>query len=119
MPATKATATDATAVSTTADAAPAAPENTITLDFPLKRGEGEITSITLRKPMTGELRGVKLTDLLTLEVGAIKLLLPRISTPTLMPHEVDKLDPADLTELATTVAGFFVRKSTREALLTA
>jgi hypothetical protein len=35
--------------------------------------------------------------------------------PTLLPHEVDLLDPADFTELATTVAGFFVRKSAREA----
>ncbi|MDR2325106.1 MAG: phage tail assembly protein [Acidovorax sp.] len=119
MPANKETAANTTAAVTTADAAPAAPENTVTLDFPLKRGEGEVNSITLRKPMAGELRGIKLTDLLTLEVGAVKLLLPRVSTPTLLPHEVDKLDPADFTELATTVAGFFVRKSTREALLNA
>ncbi len=111
----------ATEVTTTAEAAaaPAKPDNTVTLDFPIKRGATEVTEITLRKPMAGELRGVKLTDLLTLEAGAVRLLLPRVTIPTLLPHEVDLLDPADFTELATTVAGFFVRKSTREALLTA
>lgn len=107
------------AADTTTAAAPVKPENTVTLDFPIQRGATEITDITLRKPMAGELRGVKLTDLLTLEAGAHQLLLPRITAPTLQPHEVAQLDPADFTELATTVAGFFVRKSTREALLTA
>ncbi|WP_272971635.1 phage tail assembly protein [Comamonas terrigena] len=117
----EATADTATEVTAAAEAAavPAKPDNTVTLDFPIKRGAGEITEITLRKPMAGELRGVKLTDLLTLEAGAVRLLLPRVTIPTLLPHEVDQLDPADFTELATMVAGFFVRKSTREALLTA
>jgi hypothetical protein len=127
MPVTKTAAAATAAAETTADAAtdttataaPAKPDNTVTLDFPIKRGAAEITEITLRKPMAGELRGVKLTDLLTLEAGAVRLLLPRVTIPTLLPHEVDQLDPADFTELATTVAGFFVRKSTREALLTA
>lgn len=130
MPGTK-TATTAAAIEATAGAAteapaaaeaaaaPVKPDNTVTLDFPIKRGAAEITEITLRKPMAGELRGVKLTDLLTLEAGAVRLLLPRVTVPTLLPHEVDLLDPADFTELATMVAGFFVRKSTREALLTA
>ena len=32
--------------------------NTVTLDTPIKRGNGEITEVTLRKPSAGELRGV-------------------------------------------------------------
>jgi hypothetical protein len=47
------------------------------------------------------------------------MMLPRISTPTLLPHEIAQLDPADLTELGIKVAGFFVRKSIREAYQTA
>ena len=91
----------------------------VTLDFPLKRGDTEVTAITLRKPLAGQLRGVKLVELLNLDVGSVQMVLPRISTPTLLPHEVAQLDPADLTELSIKVAGFFARKSTREAYQTA
>ena len=91
----------------------------VTLDFPIKRGDTEVTAITLRKPLAGQLRGVKLVELLNLDVGSLQMVLPRISTPTLLPHEVAQLDPADLTELATKVAGFFVRKSIRAEYLTA
>ncbi len=38
-------------------------EETVELDTPIVRGEQSITSLTLRKPMAGELRGVKLNDL--------------------------------------------------------
>ena len=37
---------------------------TITLDTPLTRGETEITELRLRKPTSGELRGVSLADVL-------------------------------------------------------
>lgn len=94
-------------------------DNTVTLDCPIPRGDTELHTIHLRKPMAGELRGIKLTELLALDVGAVQLLLPRITTPTMTAHEVANLDPADLTELATKVAGFFVRKSARAAFLTA
>ena len=91
----------------------------ITLDYPIKRGDTEVKQVTLRKPLAGQLRGVKLAELLNLDVGAVQMILPRISTPTLLPHEIAQLDPADLTELATKVAGFFVRKSIRAEYLTA
>lgn len=87
--------------------------NTITLDQPIQRGDTAITAVTLRRPMAGELRGIKLTELLQLDVGALAALLPRITAPALTPHDVASLDPADLTELGAHVAGFFVRKSIR------
>ena len=34
--------------------------NTVTLETPLKRGDQTITAVTLRKPASGELRGVAL-----------------------------------------------------------
>jgi len=103
----------------TATAAAAEGVEVVTLDFPIKRGETEVKEITLRKPLAGQLRGVRLTDLLSLDVGAVQQILPRITTPTLLPHEIAQLDPADITELGTKVAGFFVRKSIREAYQTA
>lgn len=106
---------------TTADTAQTAPVDgiTVTLDYPFKRGDTELHTVHLRKPMAGELRGIKLTELLALDVGAVQKLLPRITSPTMTAHEVASLDPADLAELAMEVASFFVRKSARAAFLTA
>lgn len=107
---------------TKAAAAPAANQNTavVTLDTPIERGTTTITDVSLRKPMSGELRGVALTDLLNLEVNALRKVLPRITTPMLTEVEVGRMDPADLVELGSTVAGFLLRKSVKaEAFLTA
>lgn len=90
----------------------------VTLDYPIKRGDTKVTAITLRKPLAGQLRGIKLGELLNLDVSSVQMLLPRISTPTLLPHEVAQLDPADIAELSIKVATFFARKSTREAYQT-
>jgi hypothetical protein len=44
---------------------------TITLDTPIKRGETSIASVEVRKPVSGELRGCNLTDLLQMDVVAL------------------------------------------------
>lgn len=84
--------------------------NTVTLDTPLKRGETEITAVTLRKPSSGELRGTSLQALCNLDVDALSKVLPRISSPTLTDSDVAKLDPADLVQLGTVFSGFLVPK---------
>lgn len=95
-------------------------EATVELDSPIERGTNSIKSLHLRKPMSGELRGVSLVDLLNLDVNALRKVLPRISTPTLTDVEVGRMDPADLVEIGTTVAGFLLRKSAKaEAFLAA
>ncbi|MBH1520799.1 phage tail assembly protein [Stenotrophomonas maltophilia] len=90
--------------------------NTITLDYPIQRGEQVIATIKLRKPNAGELRGIKLVDLLQIDVSAVAALLPRITEPTLTTADVNKLDPADLVAIGTLAAGFFVPKAQREFL---
>ncbi|MFS4552077.1 phage tail assembly protein [Comamonas resistens] len=101
---------------TTAQAAPAQDGvATISLQTPIKRGATEITSLKLRKPNTGALRGVSLADLLQMNVSALQVVLPRISEPTLVKHEVDQLDPADLVACALEVAGFLVPKAAMES----
>lgn len=82
---------------------------TITLDVPIKQGDTEITTVNLRRPTAGELRGLSIADLLQMDVAANIKLLPRISE--LAEHQVTALDPADLTQLASAVAGFFLPKS--------
>lgn len=95
-------------------------EATVELDSPIERGTNSIKSLHLRKPMSGELRGVSLVDLLNLDVNALRKVVPRISTPSLTDVEVGRMDPADLVEIGTTVAGFLLRKSAKaEAFLAA
>ena len=88
---------------------------TITLETPLKRGDQAITSISLRKPAAGELRGIALADLLRLDVAALITVLPRITTPTLTADEALRLDPADLTACGLEIASFLLPKRLQPA----
>lgn len=90
-------------------------EKTVELDGAIVRGSQTITSIVLRKPMAGELRGVSLVDLMQMEVLALRKVLPRITTPTLTDIEIGRMDPADLLQCGVAVAGFLLQKSAREA----
>jgi hypothetical protein len=84
------------------------------------RGEQTINSVSLRKPMAGELRGVSLVELMNLDVGALRKVLPRITTPALTDIEIGRMDPADLVQCGVAVAGFLLQKSARaEASLVA
>lgn len=83
----------------------------IPLETPIQRGEQKITEVTLRKPKAGELRGIKLVDLLNMDVGALIRVIPRISDPTLTEAEAANLDPADLTSMGTEVVGFLLTKA--------
>lgn len=105
---------------TTAAEQPALPDNVVVLDEPIVRGNTTITQVELRKPMSGELRGVTLSDILNLDVNALRKVLPRITTPTLTDIEVGRMDPADLLEIGGKVASFLLRKSVKaEAFLSA
>ncbi|MCG9031412.1 phage tail assembly protein [Laribacter hongkongensis] len=89
---------------------------TIILDTPIKRGDTLIDSLTLRKPGAGELRGCAISDLARMDVTTLVRVIPRISTPSLTEHEVSSMDLADLTELASEVAGFLLKKAERATL---
>lgn len=90
---------------------PLADDNTVTLDTPIRRGTSTIDTITLRKPNSGELRGVSLSDLLQIDVDSLVKVIPRISNPTLTAVEVTSMDPADLFALGAKVSGFLLQKS--------
>ncbi|SIQ11039.1 phage tail assembly protein [Marinobacterium stanieri] len=96
------------------------PPHSVRLDEPLKRGNQVIDVITLRKPKSGELRGLSLQEVLSLDVNSLQTLLPRISSPTLTKQDVADMDPADLTQLGVQISVFFVQKQRKEeAFLTA
>lgn len=84
---------------------------TVTLDAPLQRGGQTIDKVDVRKPLSGALRGISLTELLRMNVDTIQQVLPRVTTPTLLKHDVDLLDPADLLQLGTAVVGFLLPKA--------
>jgi hypothetical protein len=85
----------------------------IELVEPIVRGETRITSLILRKPKSGELRGLTLQDLLTTDVTTIITLVPRISDPILTDAEARELDPADLAEIGSVIRGFFLTRAER------
>ncbi|GAA5784868.1 phage tail assembly protein [Chitiniphilus shinanonensis] len=85
----------------------------ITLDTPIVRGDTTIDRITLRKPSSGELRGISLADLTRLEASALIALLPRISDPTLLAEEARRLDPADLMQCGTEIVSFLLTKAVK------
>lgn len=94
-------------------------EEIVTLDAPLQRGETLIETVTIRKPMAGELRGVSLIELMQMDVLALRKVLPRITAPTLTDLEIGRMDPADLVQCGVAVSSFLLSKSAKEAVLVA
>lgn len=80
----------------------------ITLASPVARGRETIAEVAVRKPTSGALRGMKLTNVLTMDVSTMLVLLPRVTEPALLPDEVADLAPADLLALSAAVVGFFM-----------
>ena len=94
-------------------------EKAVELDTPILRGKTEITSITVRKPQSGALRGTRLQALLDMDVNALITVLPRITTPALTTQEINEMDPADLVSLSVEVVTFLLKKSVLSDLATA
>lgn len=77
---------------------------TVTLVQGILRGENRITDITVRKPLTKQLRGVSISRLIEMNADDWQIVLPRVTTP-----KVDKVDFAqmtvtDFTKLCSTAA---------------
>ncbi|WP_285430050.1 phage tail assembly protein [Pseudomonas sp. fls2-241-R2A-110] len=90
-----------------------ADDNTVSLDAPIKRGKTNIDVITLRKPSSGELRGVHLVELLNMDVATLMKILPRITSPGITAPEAAAMDPADLLACGSKISGFLLQKSAK------
>lgn len=90
--------------------------NAVSLSVPVKIDGKEVSVITLRKPSVGELRGLKLTDILQMDVTAMLNFLPRISQPPLTSQQVAALEPSDFMDMAGKAVLFFVKKEQMAAL---
>lgn len=101
---------------TATEAAPAVAPNgptlvSVSLDEPIIRGEMEISAVQVRKPKSGELRGLSLVDVGQLKVDALAKLLPRVTIPNLTEAEVHNLDPADLLAIGAEIGSFLLQKA--------
>ncbi len=83
---------------------------TVELDEPIKRGEMLIEQVTLRQPNGGEMRGLSMMDIVQMKTEALFVLVPRISDPILMASELKQMNPADLMQIATVIAQYYVPK---------
>ena len=82
----------------------------VTLETPLQRGETTVTELELIKPNAGALRGASLRGLLDFQADDIITVTPRITLPALTAQEAQRLDPADLIQIGTVLAGFLLPK---------
>lgn len=94
-------------------------EKTVELDTPIQRGKTEVTSVAVRKPQAGALRGIRLQALMDMDVNAIMAVLPRVTNPALTVQEINEMDPADLLSLSVEVITFLLPKSVLSASPTA
>ena len=85
----------------------------VTLEAPIKIGGTDVTEITVHKPNVRALKGVNLQELYQSNVDAVLTVLPKCTTPQLIPALHDQIDPVDLAQLAGSVIYFLVPKSQR------
>ena len=88
-------------------------DNSVTLDTPISRGKTTINTLTLRKPQSGELRGVQLIELLNMDVATLIKILPRITSPSITAPEAAGMDPADLLACGSKISAFLLQKSVK------
>ena len=102
--------------------APATNTATITLDFDVtQKGVVVIaagTTIVVKKPMGGALRGTNLGGIIRMDYDQIALIMPRITTPVLLPATME-IDPADIAQVGGELVDFLLPKAAKEKLFPA
>jgi CxxC motif-containing protein (DUF1111 family) len=98
---------------------PAAPGD-FTLEYDIVvNGKVELaagTTIHVRKPMGGALRGANLGGLVRMDYNQVAMVAPRVTSPILHAHLFEVMDPADVTQFAGVIVDFLLPTSTKEAL---
>lgn len=88
-----------------------------TLDYDVMTGTTVLipagTEVQVRKPGSGELRGLTLAQLSQLDVDALHKLAPRITTPTIVSNAT--MDPADLMQFGAEVMDFLLPTAAKQA----
>jgi len=80
---------------------------TIPLSKPLTVNEQEVTKLTLRKPGAGELRGLRLVNIYSLDMDTVATLVPRIADPQISIEHFYSLEIEDIGEIGRHLLDFF------------
>ncbi|MCR4529806.1 phage tail assembly protein [Acinetobacter venetianus] len=83
-------------------------QRSVTLDYPIKRGETEIATVVLNKPTVGTLRGLSLQAVSEYDVDSTVTLLTRITSPTLNRNEIENMEISDFALLSNEMAYFLL-----------
>jgi len=90
---------------------------TVELETPVQLGDAPaITSLQLRKPVSGDCRGLSLAKLSQVDVTEVLTLLPRIATPLITPVEAAAIELPDLMAIAEIVADFLLSRAQKATL---
>ena len=81
-------------------------QKTVILHNPIMRGAIKITEVGLRKPLAGDLRGIKLVNVIEMDTAAIGEVVPRITTTGMTKAEFFSLDLSDAIQITTAVGEF-------------
>ena len=77
---------------------------TVTLAQGILRGENRITDITVRKPLTKQLRGVSISRLIEMNADDWQIVQPRVTTPKVDKVDFSQMTVTDFTKLCSTAA---------------
>lgn len=83
----------------------------VTLEEPVKINGEEIATFTLTRPTAGQMRGIRVAELLTMDPAAHIKLVPRIAKPILTEADVAGMSANDITAVMTAVLPFFATKA--------
>ncbi|EMX9850969.1 phage tail assembly protein [Klebsiella michiganensis] len=83
----------------------------VILSKPIKRGDQEITTITINDNIkqAGSLRGLRLVDVLNFDFDAVSTFLTRITTPSLTSSDVGSMATGDFTALCEEITPFLTK----------
>lgn len=83
----------------------------VILSKPIKRGDQEITTITINDNIkqAGSLRGLRLVDVLNFDFDAVSTLLTRTTSPQLTSAEIATLATGDFTALCEEITPFLTK----------
>lgn len=80
----------------------------VTLKKGIIRGDNRITEITVRKPLTKQLRGTNVVDLMKMSIDEWCVVIPRVTTPKVDKADFATMPAADLVTLASTALNLMI-----------
>ncbi|RQM37252.1 phage tail assembly protein [Erwinia psidii] len=83
-------------------------DNTITLAKPIVRDNETISQVAINDEIrqAGSLRGLKLVNVLNMDVDSVAVLLTRVTSPRLKQTEINEMDTRDFVSLSEALVPF-------------